>query len=123
MLDTETKQKIGQEIRIALNDKLDKRDYELNNRLLRVEEQIRELTEELKNQGVQLINQGNELKNQGNELKLQRQELKHQRELIQQVVHNMDKRFNHLTWMIGIGFTTLALLIGAFGFFLSLTSG
>ena len=49
------------------------------------------------------------------------EELKHQRELIQQVVHNMDKRFedmnqrfNQLAWMMGIGFTILATLIAVF---------
>ena len=63
------------------------------------------------------------------------EELRHQRELIHQVIHSMDKRFeqvdkrfedmqhymdkrfNQLTWMIGIGFTALTTLIALFNFF------
>ncbi len=55
------------------------------------------------------------------------EELKHQRELIQQVIHTMDKRFedmnqrfNQLTWVMGTGFVVLGTMITAFGLFLSL---
>ena len=42
------------------------------------------------------------------------EELKHQRELMQQGFANVDKRFNMITWMIGVGFVVVTSLTTLF---------